>query len=66
MEAELGSAFIQAVSLRTKACNGVLAGFYTGGYACGHIFECAKSSLGARLVTAKSLNEVFVLKGLAS
>lgn len=27
-----------------------------------HIFECAKSSLGARLVTAKSLNEMFVLK----
>lgn len=27
MEAKLGSAFIQAVSLRTKACNGVLTGF---------------------------------------
>ena len=27
-----------------------------------HIFECAKSSLGARLVAAKSLNEMFVLK----
>lgn len=33
METELGSAFIQAVSLRTKACNGVLTGFYAGGYA---------------------------------
>lgn len=31
-----------------------------------HIFECAKSSLGARLVAAKSLNEMFVLKGLVS
>ena len=32
MEAELGAAFIQAVSLRTKACNDVLTGFYTSGY----------------------------------
>ena len=62
MEAELGSAFIQAVSLRTKACNGVLTGFLYGWVCKRHIFECAKSSLGARLVTAKSLNEMFVLK----